>query len=81
MTQTTLPPQVTKCLNCGTMLTNAHGVRVESAIFSGSLPWFPFDREVAVVWARCEPCYAVARSLTWRHDIVPAWRHDSSIGI
>lgn len=60
-------PQVTRCLNCGTMLTDAMGVRAASANFDSSLPTFPMRAIYGgglyqnVIWARCDVCMAATQ--------------------
>lgn len=65
------PKQTTRCLNCGRVLTDENGNRLESANFDSSLPCFPIyggGLYQNVVWARCDSCYKVALSptRTWR---------------
>lgn len=67
------PKQTTRCLNCGRVLTDEQGHRLESANFDSSLPCFPIyggGLYQNVVWARCDSCYKVALSpsRTWRSD-------------
>jgi len=52
----------TKCLNCGRVLTNSEGVRLESAIADSKLPHMPMEDDVT--WLRCGECHAVAKSAT-----------------
>jgi len=49
----------TKCLNCGTILTDEDGNRVESAYADSSLPSRPMDDDVT--WLRCGDCREVAK--------------------
>lgn len=50
----------TRCLNCGKVLTNSKGERLESAIADSSLPHMAMDGDTT--WLRCEACYSAAKS-------------------
>jgi hypothetical protein len=50
----------TICCNCGTVLSDEWG-RIEPAYFDSLLPAPWVRRNPSAVFARCEPCYAVAR--------------------
>lgn len=56
---------ITRCLNCGAVLTNDREHRNQTAHFDSSLPTHPHEFDVgrfcAVSWARCDACYQVAQ--------------------
>lgn len=52
----------TKCLNCGRVLTNSEGVRLESAIADSKLPHMPMEDDVT--WLRCGECHKVTNRAT-----------------
>ena len=49
---------MTKCLNCGRVLTDEKGKRLQSAHFDSFLPVRRVDN--TTVWARCSECYLLA---------------------
>lgn len=49
---------ITRCLNCGRVLTNEKGERLEDGVFDSSLPVRPTDE--TTTWARCEKCHRAA---------------------
>lgn len=51
---------ITRCQNCGNVLTNEEGERLRPANFDSSLPHRRADPNTT--WSRCDPCYATARS-------------------
>lgn len=51
---------MTVCLNCGVVLTNKAGERIHSANFDSGLPHHRMTDKI--VWARCDACYAVAKT-------------------
>ena len=51
---------LTRCINCGRVLTEG-GIRRLSAEFDSSLPSIP--PTASLTFARCAICYAVARAL------------------
>lgn len=56
----------TLCINCRTVLTDETGRR-EPAVFDSSLP-NPGALAVTAIWARCEPCYAVAAQRRYERE-------------
>ena len=53
----------TRCLNCGAILTDADGNRLQSANFDSDLPTHlvPWGGPLRhVTWARCDVCYNAA---------------------
>jgi len=53
---------VTRCLNCGLILTLPTG-RLRNANFFSSLP--PKAPDATTTWARCDACAAVAITEAW----------------
>lgn len=76
------PKQTTRCLNCGRILTDENGDRLESANFDSSLPSFPIyggGLYQNVVWARCDSCHFMAISKR-AEDAPPQMDEDERLG-
>jgi len=60
----------TKCINCGTVLTDAAGNRLLSGNFDSALPGIPMTVTVSVTWARCDKCTAAAAGNSFRDKAI-----------